>query len=51
MGPAALSPMHLQAWQQLYDIRFNPWELDLLMTLDRVAIKAMEAPAEQADQG
>jgi hypothetical protein len=45
MGPAAISPVDLLAWQQLQHVEFTPWEIDTLMALDRVAMASASEDA------
>jgi hypothetical protein len=42
MGPAAIGPCDLLAWQQLQRVEFTPWEIDMLMALDRVALQSAD---------
>lgn len=39
-GPDPIGPAGLLAWQQLHDVQFTPWEIDTLLALDRVALRA-----------
>ncbi|MFZ6755756.1 phage tail assembly chaperone [Undibacterium sp. Ji50W] len=38
MGPAAISPANIVAWQQLYKVQLSPWELDTIERLDNIAL-------------
>jgi hypothetical protein len=40
MGPAGLAFSELVAWQTLTGVELNPWELEVIQALDRVALKA-----------
>ncbi len=47
MGPAPISMSDLLAYQQLYCVEFNPWELDTLHELDQVALTAASEQQKQ----
>jgi hypothetical protein len=49
MGPSAIGPADLLAWQQLRGLRLNHWEIDTLLALDGVALRASEA-AQRANE-
>lgn len=40
MGPGAIPPSELLAWQQLMGVRLSPWEADTLLAMDRAALAA-----------
>jgi hypothetical protein len=40
LGMGALSLGDLVAWQALHRVELNPWEVETLQILDRVAVKA-----------
>ena len=40
MGPSAISPADMLAYQQMHGVELNPWELDCIAALDRVAVDA-----------
>ena len=42
MGPAAIGPADLLAWQQLQGIALTPWEVGTLFALDACALKASD---------
>ena len=47
MGPSAIGPADLLAWQQLRGLELTPWEVDTLFALDNAAMRA-SADAQQA---
>lgn len=45
MGPSGIPPSEIDAWQRLHGVRLTPWEVELLMAVDR-AVLAAQAEAE-----
>ena len=43
MGPGAIPPSELMAWQQLHGVRLSAWEAETLMAMDRAALAAHAA--------
>lgn len=44
MGPSAIPPSEILAWQQLNGVELTPFEVDTLLALDAVALRAMAPP-------
>jgi hypothetical protein len=40
MGPSAIPPSELLAWQQLHGVCLSPWEAETLLAMDRAALAA-----------
>lgn len=40
-GPGPITPQDILAYQQLHDVRFTAWELDVIDAFDAVALEAM----------
>lgn len=40
MGPNAIPPSEMLAWQQLHGVRLSPWEAETLLAMDRAALAA-----------
>ena len=40
MGPCAITASDLLAFERLHGIELNPWEVDCILALDQVAMKA-----------
>lgn len=38
MGPAAISPASILAWQQLHRVRLTSWEVETIEMLDSIAL-------------
>jgi hypothetical protein len=49
MGPSAIGPADLLAWQQLHGLTFTAWEVDTLLELDTVALHASAEAQRVAD--
>ena len=41
MGPCAISWGDVVNWQKVRDFMLNPWEIDVIMALDAVALKSL----------
>jgi len=41
MAISPIKPSEVLAYQRLHGVRFNPWEVDTLAALDRVAMESM----------
>ena len=53
MGPSAIPPSEVLAWQQLHGLRLTSWELDTLAAMDRagLAISAAAASSNASNFG
>lgn len=43
MGMNAIAPSEIVAWQDLFGVHLTPWELDMILDLDRIALRAGRA--------
>ncbi len=47
-GPGPILPENILAFQQLYGVRFSPWELDVIEAFDGVALEAIQQQSSKA---
>jgi len=47
-GPGPILPENILAFQQLYGVRFSPWELDVIEAFDGVALDAIQQQSSKA---
>jgi hypothetical protein len=42
-GPGPILPENILAYQQLHNVRFSSWELEVIEAFDAIALEAMYA--------